>query len=106
MENATVKNLVKQWQQLYMLIHKRQDMERLEPSACRVMADYLSEFTGIPLNNRMGATIMELWLVIFLAISNEINSCVLFYDLRRFSIQLFFHSQWTNTNNRFGIVRK
>lgn len=58
-ENATVKKLVDQWKQLYILIHKRQDVERLESSACHAMANDLSEFNGITLNNRMGAAVMD-----------------------------------------------
>jgi hypothetical protein len=38
MENKTAKRLVSQWKQLYILIHKLQDLERLEPSAIRAMA--------------------------------------------------------------------
>jgi hypothetical protein len=70
-ENKTAKKLVNQWKQLYIIIHKRQDFERIKDSAIRTMANYISEFTGIKLNNRMCKTIMEFWMVIFSCIPNQ-----------------------------------
>jgi hypothetical protein len=72
MGNETAKKLVNQWKQLYILIHKRQDLERIELSACQTMANYLGEFTGINLNKRMCKPIRELWLVIFSTLPNQI----------------------------------
>lgn len=65
MENETVKKLVNQWKQLYLLIDKRQDLERIELSAVRAMAHYLGAFTDIQINKKMTTQIRELWMVIY-----------------------------------------
>jgi hypothetical protein len=92
MENETIKKLVNQWKQLYILIHKRQDLERIELPAYRIMANFISEFIGINLNNKMAKTIRELWLVIFFLFSkpnlNVIDSCI-FSVLMRHEFFLF-----------------
>ena len=68
MENETVKKLVNQWRQLYILIHKRQDLERIELPAIRAMAHYLSAFTGVPINKKMNSTLFKFWMVMYLYI--------------------------------------